>query len=85
MNSAAVIILFLVSLSFVLPKTMAIAQSPTNLDKPPSQQWLSHQMFQPPPEDFDKKRLSEETIEEIKRLYMEAESEQRARKENKAK
>jgi hypothetical protein len=39
-------------------------------------------MFQPPPPDTERSKLSENTIEEIKRLYLEAEKEIQARNQS---
>lgn len=48
--------------------------NPQNLSKS-SEQWISHQMNQPPPETRDKYVISQEQIEEIKQLYLQAQKE----------
>ncbi len=57
----------------------AVGQSTSNLETPSSKQGLSHQMFQPAPRLGDKQQISEKTIEDIRRLYLEAEKEMEAR------
>ncbi len=59
--------------------------TPSNSERSTSQQWLSHQMFQPPPRDSDKQKNSEKVVEEIKRLYMDAEKEIEAKNPPKTK
>jgi hypothetical protein len=56
-----------------------VGQSASNLETPSSKQGLSHQMFQPAPRLADKQQISEKTIEDIRRLYLEAEKEIEAR------
>jgi hypothetical protein len=57
----------------------SVGQSTSNLETPSSKQGLSHQMFQPAPRLGDKQQISEKTIEDIRRLYLEAEKEMEAR------
>ncbi|MFH0958965.1 MAG: hypothetical protein V1897_09715 [Pseudomonadota bacterium] len=83
MRIAALPILLIIILVSALPLSRAIAQSASNAEKDSSQRWLSHQMFQPPPRDSDRSRISESTIEEIRRLYLEAEKEIQARNQSK--
>ena len=61
-----------------------VGQSASNLETPSSKQGLSHQMFQPAPRNADKQRISEKTIEDIRRLYLEAEKEIEAKNPSKA-
>lgn len=75
MRIAALPILFITLFFLALTHPQAMAQSASNRENDPSQRWVSHQMFQPPPPDTERSKLSETTIEEIKRLYLEAEKE----------
>ncbi len=73
---------------FLCVALMLLIAAPSFLDRPchaqasppqdnsaPSGQWLSHQMNQPPPDQARKLVLSEEVIEEIRRLYLQAKKE----------
>ena len=82
MRIAALPILLIRLLFSALPHTQALAQSASNRENDPSQRWVSHQMFQPPPSDSERSKISENTIEEIKRLYLEAEKEIQARNQS---
>ncbi len=44
-----------------------------------SNQWMSHQMFQPPPEPHRKGEVSPDPLEEIKQLYVLAKKEHDAK------
>jgi len=44
-------------------------------------QWVSHQMNQPLPDDGKKFKLSQDIIDEIRRLYLQAKKEQEAKVE----
>ena len=79
MRIAALPILFITLFFLALTHPQAMAQSASNRENDPSQRWVSHQMFQPPPPDTERSKLSETTIEEIKRLYLEAEKEIQAK------
>ena len=79
MRIAALPILLIIILFSALTHPQSMAQSASNMEKDPPQRWMSHQMFQPPPSDTERSKLSENTIEEIKRLYLEAEKEIQAR------
>ncbi len=79
MRIAALPILLILILFSALTHSQALAQPASNRENDPSQRWVSHQMFQPPPPDTERSKLSENTIEEIKRLYLEAEKEIQAR------
>ena len=83
MRIAALPILFITLLFLALTHPQAMAQSASNRENDPSQRWVSHQMFQPPPPDTERSKLSETTIEEIKRLYLEAEKEIQAKNHSK--
>ena len=82
MRIAALPILFITLFFLALTHPQAMAQSASNRENDPSQRWVSHQMFQPPPPDSERSKLSENTIEEIKRLYLEAEKEIQARNQS---
>ncbi|MEI6135476.1 MAG: hypothetical protein WCP72_10920 [Desulfomonile sp.] len=82
MRIAALPILLIILLFSALPHPQALAQSASNRENDPSQRWVSHQMFQPPPSDSERSKISENTIEEIKRLYLEAEKEIQARNQS---
>jgi hypothetical protein len=79
MRIAALPILLIIILFSALTHSQTLAQPASNRENDPSQRWVSHQMFQPPPSDTERSKLSENTIEEIKRLYLEAEKEIQAR------
>lgn len=83
MRIAALPILFITLFFLALTHPQAMAQSASNRENDPSQRWVSHQMFQPPPPDTERSKLSETTIEEIKRLYLEAEKEIQAKNHSK--
>jgi hypothetical protein len=83
MRIAALPILFITLFFLALTHPQAMAQSASNRENDPSQRWVSHQMFQPPPSDTERSKLSENTIEEIKRLYLEAEKEIQAKNHSK--
>jgi hypothetical protein len=51
------------------------AQTATKDGKGSSTQWLSHQMNQPPPDQVKKPQLSDDIIEEIRQLYLQAKKE----------
>ena len=83
MRIAALPILLIILLFSALPHPQALAQSASNRENDPSQRWVSHQMFQPPPPDSERSKISENTIEEIRRLYLEAEKEIQAKNHSK--
>ena len=82
MRITALPILFITLFFLALTHPQAMAQAASNRENDPSQRWVSHQMFQPPPSDTERSKLSENTIEEIKRLYLEAEKEIQARNQS---
>ena len=49
------------------------AQQTPAVSKKVTDQWMSHQMNQPPPAPSKKYRMSQELVNEIKELYLEAE------------
>lgn len=75
MRLTALPILLIIATCSALTNTQAMAQSASNIEKDTPQRWVSHQMFQPPPRDSERSKISENTIEEIRRLYLEAEKE----------
>ena len=79
MRITALPILFITLFFLALTHPQSMAQSASNMEKDPPQRWMSHQMFQPPPPDSERSKISENTIEEIKRLYLEAEKEIQAK------
>jgi hypothetical protein len=54
--------------------TVACAQT-AKPGAPPGDQWVSHQMNQPPPDVTDKNALSPEAVDEIEQLYLQAKKE----------
>jgi hypothetical protein len=82
MRIAALPILLIALFFLALTHPQATAQSTSNTEKDAPQRWMSHQMFQPPPGDSEKNKLSDKTIEEIRRLYLEAEKEAQARNQS---
>jgi hypothetical protein len=53
--------------------------APVTTPPEPADQWVSHQMNQPPPETGDKYALSPGLVEEIKQLYLQAKKEHEAK------
>ncbi len=82
MRIAALLILFIALFFSALTHPQAIAQSTSNMEKDAPQRWMSHQMFQPPPDDSEKAKLSDKAVEEIRQLYLEAEREIQARNQS---
>ena len=83
MRITALPILFITLFFLALTHPQSMAQSASNMEKDPPKRWMSHQMFQPLPPDTERSKLSETTIEEIKRLYLEAEKEIQAKNHSK--
>lgn len=54
----------------------AKAQSGSDAKNRTGNQWVSHQMNQPPPDVIEKNKLSKDRLEEIRRLYLQAKQEQ---------
>jgi hypothetical protein len=55
--------------------TSANAQNAGQSGKSGADQWVSHQMNQPPPDTRDKYAISQDRIDEIKQLYIQAQKE----------
>ena len=72
-------ILLILGLTLLVSDSRVAAQTASNPQKSDNKQWLSHQMFQPQPRDAEKLNNSDKVIEEIKRLYMEAEKDVQAK------
>jgi hypothetical protein len=72
-------IFLIIGLALLVSDQRVTAQTASNLQGRDNQQWLSHQMFQPQPRDTEKLNNSDKVIEEIKRLYMEAEKDVQAK------
>ena len=83
---AIVAIMFLIVFAVSAVELPADAQGTPTDSRPQSNQWLSHQMNQPPPDPAKRTILSDEIIEEIRQLYLQAkkELEQKAATPNKA-
>jgi hypothetical protein len=64
--------------SLLVPCSSAYGQAATPA-APSGDQWVSHQMNQPPPDTTDKNALSQEMIDEIKQLYLQAKKDQEAK------
>jgi hypothetical protein len=47
--------------------------------KPSSNQWVSHQMNQPPPPSGSRNQLSDDVVEDVRQLYLQAMKEQDAK------
>lgn len=60
---------------FIFTVSKISAQTTGNPKRPDDHKWLSHQMFQPQPRDSEKLTNSDKVVEDIKKLYMEAEKE----------
>ena len=54
-------------------------------DSRSSDQWVSHQMNQPPPGSGDKYTVSQDRLDEIQQLYLQAKKEADAKVDNKVK
>lgn len=69
-------ILLLLGLAILVPDAKLHAQIVSNHQKSDkgNKQWISHQMFQPPV-DSEKQKIPERVVEEIRKLYLEAEKE----------
>ena len=78
---AALFLVFLATvLCLPLASNRAPAQSTPQPNTPPADnQWLSHQMNQPPPADNAKYSISQERVDEIVQLYQQAKKEQEAK------
>ncbi len=72
-------ILLILGLALLATEPRVAAQTVSNPQKSDNKQWLSHQMFQPQPRDAEKLNNSDKVVEEIKRLYMEAEKDVQAK------
>lgn len=72
---AIVAIVFLILLAVSVAEVPVCAQSAPADARPHSNQWLSHQMNQPPPDPGKKTILSDEIIEDIRQLYLQAKKE----------
>jgi len=72
---AFVVIMFLIVFAVSAAEPPAHAQAAPTDTRPQSNQWLSHQMNQPPPDPGKKIILSDEIIEEIRQLYLQAKKE----------
>ncbi len=68
------LLLLLYLLLVCAPVVECHSQNAQNPQQGPSDQWLSHQMNQPPP-NSDKFSMSQESVDEIKQLYMDAKKE----------
>jgi hypothetical protein len=73
MKSLIVIIWVTLSIFFSAQWNPATAQV-TSQNPPAADQWLSHQMNQPPP-GTDKYSISKDRLEEIRQLYLQAKQE----------
>lgn len=67
---------------FVLTCSVAFGQSTSQADRPSSDQWVSHQMNQPPP-SADRYKVSQDRIDEIRQLYDLAKRETEAKSDTK--
>ncbi len=68
-------ILLILGLMLLVSDSRVAAQTASNPQKGDNKQWLSHQMFQPLPRNSEQMTNSDKVIEEIKKLYIEAEKE----------
>ncbi len=59
--------------------TPVIPTAPVVTPPAPADQWVSHQMNQPPPETGEKYALSPGLIDEIKQLYLQAKKDHEAK------
>ncbi|MCA1960388.1 MAG: hypothetical protein LDL33_06295 [Desulfomonile sp.] len=68
-------IIFLVLFTVSAADSPVFAQAAPADSRPLPNQWLSHQMNQPPPDPPKRTILSDEIIEEIRQLYLQAQKE----------
>ncbi len=72
-------IFLIIGLALLVSDQRVAAQTASNPQGRDNKQWFSHQMFQPQPRDVEKLNNSDKVVEEIKRLYMEAEKDVQAK------
>ncbi|MBI5568780.1 MAG: hypothetical protein HY914_02445 [Desulfomonile tiedjei] len=77
----AVFVTALLCLAFAPDRARAQSAPATN-PPPTDSQWLSHQMNQPPPADNPKYAISQERVDEIVQLYLQAKKEAEAKARN---
>jgi hypothetical protein len=81
-------VFFFISLiAVIIVSSAAIAQAPTAAqpsDSSSSKQWVSHQMNQPVPGAGDKNNVSQDRLDEIQQLYLQAKKESDAKAGTKA-
>jgi len=71
----------MLAIIFVILVALNAAESPVYAQAAPADprsqpnQWLSHQMNQPPPDPARRTTLSDDIIEEIRQLYLQAQKE----------
>jgi hypothetical protein len=71
-------VFFLISLiAVIIVSSVAIAQAPAAQpsNSNSSNQWVSHQMNQPPPGAGDKNNVSQDRLDDIQQLYLQAKKE----------
>jgi hypothetical protein len=73
----------LVAIVFALSISTAQAQAVQAPDTGSSDQWISHQMNQPPPGAGDKYHISKDRLNEIQQLYLQAKKEKDAKADTK--
>jgi hypothetical protein len=74
MKPALFLLWLLLTVGLFLPCPSVHAQA-TKPAATSGDQWISHQMNQPPPDTSDKSALSPEMMEEIRQLYVQAKKE----------
>jgi len=72
---AMLAIAFLILVALNAAESPVYAQAAPADSRPQPNQWLSHQMNQPPPEPARRTSLSDDIIEEIRQLYLQAQKE----------
>lgn len=72
-SNCVVFVLFIIA--FLLAAPIVYSQTAPQGRQDSSNQWVSHQMNQPPPDRGKKYELSEDIVEEIRQLYLRAKQE----------
>jgi hypothetical protein len=75
----------LVAMIFVFSLSTAQAQAVQPSAPSSSNQWISHQMNQPPPGTGDRYHISKDRLDEIQQLYRQAQKEMDAKADTKLK
>ncbi len=81
----SVLLMSLAVAMFACHVSIAQAQVTQPQDSRSSDQWVSHQMNQPPPGAGDKYKVSQDRLDEIQQLYLQAKKDLNAKADTKLK